>query len=291
MGTRENVLKLNRIHVVGTIEEVELKRDVARNDKNYIGGNIVIKSQLGEGDSAREQLTTIHLFAFQKTKDGKDNSFYKTYDELEDRIGERVAVDGELEENRFYSDRNNTLISQVRNRGKFINPAKREEEDEATFTFGGYVVKGLTEKLNKDNELIHYEIVLGQADYSGEKPIYITFALDPEREKAVNFIQNNYEVGETVKINGDIEIVHEKVEYTEENAFGEDNTRVFDNYFRSYKITGGSEPLEKNAYPEDYIIELGQTYKKIGKNLQEDSSGDGESTSKKTQKDKFANLL
>lgn len=289
MAEKDNVLKENKIHVVGTIEEVDLKRDVSRNNnKNYIGGNIVIKSDI----DGREQLTTLNLFAFERTKEGKENSFYKTYDGLEERIGERVSVDGELEENRFYSERNDSLISQVRNRAKFINKANDGDEDTASFTFGGYVVKPLSERLNKDEELIHYEIVLGQADYSGSKPIYLTFAVDPDHEKAVKFMQDNYEVGETVRVTGDIEIVHEQNEVVEENAFGEDNVRVFDNIFRTYKITGGSEPYEKNAYEEEYILDLAETYKKIGSELkQKSSNSDSKPKSKKATKTKMANLL
>ena len=291
MANKDNVLKINKVRVVGVLEEVELKRDVSRsNNENYIAGSFVVKSDLEGG----EQLTEFTLFAFQFTKEGKKNSFYETYDTLEDRVGERIAVDGEIEENRFYSDNNDTLISQARNRAKFINKPKKEDEDQATFVFGGYVVKPLTERLNKNEEIIHYEITLGQADYSGSKPIYITFAVDADRSKAIRFMENEYEVGETVRVDGDVEVVHEQNEVVEENAFGEDNVRVFDNYFKSYKITGGSAPLEKGSYEEDYILDLAQSYKDIGAKLKEQSSSKSQSSKPKSKgksKSKLENML
>jgi hypothetical protein len=291
MANKENALKINKVRVVGVLEEVELKRDVSRgNNKNYIAGNIVVKSEL----KGEEQLTEFTLFAFQLTREGKENSFYKTYDGLEDRTGERVAIDGEIEENRFYSNNNDALISQSRNRAKFINKPTREEEDEATFIFGGYVVKPINERLNKNEEVIHYEITLGQADYSGTKPIYITFAVDRDNTKAVKFMENEYEVGETVRVDGNFEVTHEQNEVVKENAFGKDKVKVYDNYFKIYRVTGGSAPLEKGSYDEDYILDLAQSYKDIGQDLKAKSESQNESSqpkSKRKTKSKLENML
>lgn len=289
----KNGLDINRIRVVGELVEVDLKSDQASNGKDYVAGDFVVKSNV----RGKEQLTTVNFFAFATTKKGKENSFYKAYSALEDRINERIAVDGEVEENRFYSDRNDQIVSINRNRAKFINPAKKDEEDTTSFEYGGFVVSPLTEKLDSDDNLIHYEIVIGQKDYSGDKPIYTKFVVRPELERAIEYMSSHYETGETVKVLGDIDVVRETVEKKEETAFGEDNVRTYNNVFQNYVVTRGSEPISgesKGEYDIEYIKELAQTYKSIGKSLKEskkDSGSTKKSNKKKGSKSDIQDLM
>lgn len=287
----KNELNINRITVIGELVEVDMKTGTASNGKDYVAGDMILKSVI----KGKEQLTSVGFFAFATTKEGKENKFYNTYSRLSEMEGDRLKVDGEIEENRFYGSKNDEIVSVNRNRAKFINAAKREEEDEVSFEFGGYVVSPLKERLNKDDEIINYEIVLGQKDYSGDKPIYVKFAVDPDKEKAIEYMQENYEVGTTVKVNGSVVVVTEEVTKTEETAFGEDNVKTYVNTFRNYYIENGSQPIEgENEYSHDKIRELAKTYKEIGKSLKEknqDDSKTSKSNKKKGSKSELQDLM
>lgn len=247
--------RTNKIFVVGTLLQV---RDVRRGEKDgvkWIGGTAVVKS----GDSEIE----FKYFSSEKTKAGKDNSRYPNYDGLEDRVGERVRVNGEISGRLWYNDSQNQVINFNEATAGFFNSAKPSDQDTATFEFGGFVVKPLHERLNKDEELIAYEMEIGQANYNGDNMHIVRFTVDKDSKNIINAVETAYTKGTTVYINGSIvyEVVVE--ERTEDVAFGDPITKKFQSTRKSFLITGGKQPIIEDgiAYSAEDIAKLESAYK------------------------------
>jgi len=251
----ENVLKTNKITVTGELVETNLEiRQSKANGNDFISGNIVLKSIINN----REQLTELQLYSSSVKKDGTPNKFFETYSSLENKIGKRFTVSGEIEEGRYYQDTTGQVISFNRNVGRFVNDARANEADQAKFEFAGYVVKPITERLNKDGELLFHEITFGQANYAGTKPILVKFVVtDP---KIANAVQGLYEKGVTAKVSGDVSIVTEEREYTEDSAFGDPIVKTSVRTYRNFIITSGTQPAEMGAYSPEDIITLDSAY-------------------------------
>jgi len=251
----ENVLKTNIVRVTGTLVEVNLETKQSQNTGNdFISGSIVIKSVI----AGREQLTDIHLYASSVKKDGGSNKFFETYGALEGKIGKRISVQGEIEENRYYNEGSGQVISFNRNKGTFINDAKSNEVDQAKFEFAGYVIKPVSERVDKDGNVLFYEISLAQSNYNGTMPIVAKFTINDM--KIVKVVETLYEKGLTVKVMGDVSIISEMIEYTEETAFGEPVVKESQRTYRNYIVTSGTEPATKGFYTDEQIIELDSAY-------------------------------
>ena len=259
------VLNRNGIRVVGELVETNLEVRESQKGQDYISGTFTVKSVL-EG---REQLTELRLFSFKFKKDGGENKLFKTYANLDDMLNTRIAVSGEVGENRFFNEKDNQVVSYGQNMGRFINKARKTDEDCATFEFAGYVIKPLSEKLNKEEEVVHYELTMAQADYTGTKPTIIKFVIDKDNKPAARAIDSMYDKGATASISGDISIVIEEVKVEEEAAFGDPKVKVYTNTYRSYVITSGTEPVEgKGHYDAEYIQELADAYEEAGVSIQ-----------------------
>lgn len=247
--------RTNKLFVVGQLIQV---RDVRRGEKDgirWIGGTAVVKSGASEIE--------FKYFSSEKTKAGKDNSRYPNYDGLEGRVGERVRVNGEISGRLWYNESQNQVINFNEATAGFFNSAKPSDSDVATFEFGGFVVKPLYERYNKDEELIAYEIEIGQANFNGDNMHIVRFTVDKNASNIVNAIQSAYTKGSTVFINGDVlyEVITE--ERTEEVAFGDPITKKYQSTRKSFLITGGKQVIldEGLAYSPDNIAKLESAYK------------------------------
>lgn len=253
---RKTKLLKNQFDIVGTLVESNLtEKQSADSGKTYIYGTIVIKSVI----NGREQLTEVNLFSNASTQEGKESKLFAAYAGLNEKIGQRVSVSGELDENLFYSQNANQVTSYNRLRGRFVNDARSNQVDKAEFEFAGYVARPLAERLDKDGNLIHQEITLAEANYKGELPTYVKFAVTDSNIASI--MSTMYEKGLTVKVNGEISIVTEIDRVEEETAFGTPSVKEYTRTYRNFIITSGSRPAEKGAYTEAEISELDAAYK------------------------------
>lgn len=270
----KNYLKKNEFTVIGTLVDVDLKTKESRKNQTYISGDITL-------EVGKDNLVEIKLFSFQFVNGTtRVNKFFETYQDLENRVGERIKVNGNIDERRFYDENNNQLVSFNYNNGRFINDVKADEKDVAEFEFSGYVEKTLRERLDKEDNLLHYELVMAQANYNNEKPVVVKLAVPKSERKAIDYMQTNYERGVTVTVKGEIRVVTEEVQKTEETAFGEDITKTFTNSFKTYDILSGTEPVDgKGQYSARDIRDFAEAYEDEGVKLQREAKNRTESNS------------
>lgn len=246
--------RTNKIYVIGTLIANRDVRTGVKDGKKWIAGTAVIKS----GDSEIE----LKYFSTDKTKDGAPNKRFANYESLDSKIDTRIRANGELAGRVFYNAAQGQIINFNEVSGGFFNEARPTDEDVATFEFGGYVIKPLHERLNKEEKLIAYEIELGQANYNGDGMQIVKFTIDKDSPKIINAIQNSYSKGTTVQINGSINYIVSILEKTEEVAFGEPIVKSFSSVLKTFLIAGGKQPIiDETAYTALQINKLEAAYR------------------------------
>ena len=254
----ENYLNKNEVVVVGTLVDNGLEIKESQGGQTYITGNISVKSVI----DGEEKVFEFRLFSFQYKKGTTEiNGLFKTYSNLDTKIGRRVKVIGAVEENRFFQERTGQIVSFNFNSGRFIYDVTDKTPDSATFEFAGYVEKPITERTNKDGDLLYYEITMGQANYNGTKPVVVKFQIPADNRRAVSYIERNYERGVTATINGNLNVEVEKITKEEEVAFGDPVVKEYVNTYKAYQIVSGSEPIfGRSEYTAEQIRNFANAY-------------------------------
>lgn len=256
------LLKANSFKVVGKLAEVTIKTDNRKSDGvGYVSATATVVANLDGRDNEFE----ISFYSSALTADGKENQLYKSYVKMEDLKGKKVEVNGDIRENRFYSTRNEQMGSSQILSGRFIRGTAESTADCATFEFGGFVARELTEKKNKAGEVYRYDLSLGQANYKGDMASIFTFHVDPVDANIVKGAQG-YAAGQTVKIVGNLRFIVETVEavVNNEGGFGDPITKVYTNKQKNFFIKSGSAALpsgQDGYYDKETISALLSAYK------------------------------
>lgn len=255
---------INKATIVGTlIDASKLKTGIFKKGpsigKQYISGEISIKAVL----DGRENIIPVSLFTSEITQDGKRSKLFDTYSELPNSIGSRINVNGSLEEHRYVSGRSGEVVRTQRIHGRFINPARPNEADCATFELNGYVARGLEEKKNKAGEVYAIELVMGQANYKDDaaQMFYLNLPLDAvEYRQAMN---DSYVPGVTATVEGDIRYIteqHTSEVDTSNDLFGTARPKVSIFTNKYFYISHATRPLAKTD-PNAYTMQQMQKYK------------------------------
>lgn len=255
---------INNITITGTLVDAsKLRTGIFKRGnsigKQYISGDVSVKCIL---DGA-ENIIPISLFSSEVTQDGKPSKLFETYSKLPSQVGQRFTFSSAaLEEHRYVGQKGEVVRSQ-RIRGRFVNDARPNEADNATFQLNGYVARGLEEKKNKAGEVYLLELVLGQANYRGDSAqmFYLNLPLDAIEWKQA--LLKNYVPGVTVSVDGDIRYITEQKEIetdSGENLFGTPMKKTVINTYRYFYIKHATTPLKMDD-PNAYTMDSMQTFK------------------------------
>lgn len=257
-----DLVKTNSFKVVGRLVSQNLQ--VAHRKDNgagYISGTAVVESQL---DGAKNEFE-VSFYANEKTAKGEVSALFTSYSKLQELVGKKVEITGNLQESRFWSKNNNQMVSSQRLSGRFVHGVAETTNDEGTFELGGFVVEGLKEKLNKNNEIYRYDLTLGQANYKGDSLNRYVVHVNPVDTEIVNGVRG-YNVGQTVTVYGDLRFIVTEVrsERKNEGGFGEPVVRVYTNKQHNFFVTSGTAPVmsvEQGMYSSEMIRNLVAAYK------------------------------
>ena len=261
--------RTNTIRIVGTLVENRLREGVAKNGKSagksYISGTIVVKCKISEKE---EELFPIRIYSFDTTQTGGANKLYASYKNLNNLVNHRVAVTGYLSENRFYATKTGTIAAEQRINGRFISEAPiTETTDSATVSFSGYVASTLAPKTRKGESTPYiYELVCGQENTKATTASMFRFHVAPDRTDIINTVTTLYALGKTVKFEGDIRYVAQKIEKKDDKvAFGTPTAHSFIVTNKYFYITTGDAPIEGDTA---YVMDEMKKYK--GARVQDD---------------------
>lgn len=257
----ENKLfRTNTFKVVGRLLNTDVRTGTLKsNGQEYISIDVTVQSTIGGKNNEFE----ISLFANKLTKDGKPSQLYTSYSKLPELVNKKVEISGDIRENRYFSSNLNQIISTQQLNGRWVRGVADSSTDEATYELGGFIVKSLVERQNKAGEVYRYDLTIAQSNYAGNGLSMYTLHVDPSRRDILAGVEG-YNVGDTVRLNGNLNFTVETVTAASNNdgGFGEPVTRTYTNKQKNFFIEGGSAPIaDDTAYDNVTIKTLIDAYK------------------------------
>ena len=149
------LLNTNTIKIVGKLVDAKVTTGNRKdNGQGYISVDATVCSVI----NGVENEYKIGFYSNQTTKEGQMNKLYESYSHIPELINRKVEIDGEIRENRYFSNNSGQLVSTHLLSGKFIKGVVETTADVASFKVGGFLVKTLVERLNKKGEVYRYDL-------------------------------------------------------------------------------------------------------------------------------------
>lgn len=243
------LINTNTIHIVGTLTDVDLKTAATKDGREYISGNIIVKSN--------EKDYKIRLFTMKMTKKNEVSKIYNNFLTLSDAINKRISVSGSIDEAKI--PENNVIKRGNQLSGQFINilSSTSEEKDVAEFEIVGFIKQALTAVYETDGVTIKdYSLVIGNPNYNCSLAKYIRLNVDKTNQNAINTLTNSFAVKDTVSFHGNLDFIVETETRVEKNDFGTDTVKTFQRNSKRYVIDGGKKLIGDAAYTPSEIEEL-----------------------------------
>jgi hypothetical protein len=254
----------NEVYVSGILNELDIVEGITKDGRKWIRGTANVKIDQEINGQMTEDIVPIKMFSMRAKKDGSDNKIYDIIASYKDRLtslaaaddesqASRVTVSAKIEENPFVS-KDGQLVSTWQLTSNFINNKRDSDEEAAKFIFSGVVGKIIPE-YNREGEetgrAIVQFIVIG---YNGKANRIDLIADGSKRD----YIETNWNVGDTVQVTGRINVTKKIVTWTEEQGFGEPITRSRTESRKELLITGGSPcGLEESlSYDADSVKQV-----------------------------------
>ncbi len=217
-----------------------------------IGGNLIVRV-------AADNDVPVNFFSAEtKVDGGKSKVFdslvtimeqYKSAAKHSMEEAERVKITGgRLESNEFYSG-SGQLISTFRIRSNFVNRVTAKLSPGVSFQVEIFV-QGITDEV-VDDEPTGRVMIKGIVPMYGGRVSVLNFFV--EDANGIRYIQDNYSVGDTVKIAGTIRNEVQEVTKAEEMEFGDDIVTTYERTKRELIVTRGSKPYEENTFDPELI--------------------------------------
>jgi hypothetical protein len=291
----QNILREadNQVVIEGTLLEV---RHSEWNSKE--GLNIELDIEVAENE-----VHTVHGMTRYKKKDGSDNAIAKGYQTIIDEYltvakhgrdqADKVRVtQGRIGVNEYYGQDkqlktfpqiNTNFVNRVGD-GDAFNP--RAEFEVEVF------VKSVVPEIKNDDETGRVKVNAIIPVFGG-KVIPFEFMVSAE---GAEFVSDNYEIGCTTRVYGDIVNFKEIKETEVAVAFGKPQKKITTKTVREYLITGGTDPYEEenvNVFTIESIqqamvereVYLQELQNRQSQNKQEEKKG-GFGSTKGTKDDK-----
>lgn len=286
---------LNKVHITGEVFSHDLKIENKEVNVNTDKGQVKKKMDVIQGGitirTGENETHNIRIYARSQKNDGGENGQFKGYKTLKEEMitvkeiaentGKQVSkfspeqlaaygedvkfediqptqlkVDGSLNVSEYVNERGMQAFLQVQ--GQWLNRLKDDEEYKplAKYDVEGIVIKKRPEK-KKDEETGRYFVTLLIPTYRAA--IELEFVTS---EKDGEYIEENFNVNDTVNLHGTIVNHSEKVVKVIPAAFGEDKTEVSYNNTRELRIKGGSiyeydeDASTNKAYSPEQVKEL-----------------------------------
>lgn len=258
----------NIVNITGILKELQLEEKTTTDGKDIVVGKATIKVDQEISGKLRECEIPVELYANKLTKDGNLSKLYPIVvgykekltslaacPEDQPQLASKIVISGaDLSENVWIDTQSNQPRSSYKIRSNFLNlynGSMEEFKPEARFEVSGVILKTMPETKN-DEETGRLKVQVGIVNYGGRLDIIDMIAESPN---AVNHINANFNIGDTVKLAGRINISHKVITTEEQQGFGEPIIRKRTVSVREFVITSGSESglSEEYSYDADDI--------------------------------------
>lgn len=252
----------NVVEVVGILKELDVEEKTTADGRGYVSCKAVVKVDQEINGQMVECEVPLRGFSMALKKDGGPNKVYQSMVQYKDKytslaacpddhpeMASRVVINsGRIEENMWQDQTTGTVRTGFQISTNFINPARANEEEKATFELSG-VILGTEMEQGDEGETGRLKIKFGVVRYAGKLDVIELIAAS---EAAVNFISQNWEEGDTVNVNGKISINQSTKTWTEEQGFGEPIKRTKTISRKELIIVGGSPSGLEEDYSYDH---------------------------------------
>lgn len=231
---------LNRVTLQGTLMDNSLENKVDKKGRKYLSGELEVMVD-------NDYVIPVSVFAYELKNSGEKNTIYERLAKVIDMPSARtvgiqqapkVAIsNARIEDNSFYSERDNRIVSNWRIGGSFIRAAASDAVNQDSFEVQG-VIASIKEVIDREgNPTDTYDLKLLNVAF-GNRVNELTLRFDDPA--AVKYINDNYNTGDLVTLCG--QIVYEQQERTVEKelGFGEPIKQTYTNTIRLLRITAGT---------------------------------------------------
>lgn len=293
----------NKVEIEGIVKAVNIEVKEIKG-KNTILGSVDIL--VPDEKTGVDSIIQVNVYSTELNKKGEVSGLYKSYKTIMEeyksidvhgleeadkvrtgqatiRRNEYIGQDGQL---RSFPQISTTFLTRITGNDVF--------DPHATFAIDMYVsgkkmetkkVEGVDEETGR---LILKGYLVGYQDQADASRKIYPVELIADNEKSVNYIDNNYEKGNTVSVSG--KIINTRKETTKiiEADFGDDVVETTVEYVREYLITGGQAPKDEDQeYDQKAIKAALEAREKALKEKESASSngsgGFGSGSGKKTE--------
>lgn len=267
----------NSVVINGTLLGMEIregKTSALKGSKPYRAANATIRVNQHFGGRDEISEIPVSFIAMKHKKDGNDNPVYETLGKygIEYKTAQKDGIEnatqvningrrgnGALAENMFCDSRNpETVISSWNINASFLNEARgnspASSADCATFDIEIFILSMDREVSPAGEETGRLKMRGGVVKFGRKIDCLDFYVEDPT---AVDYIERNYSVNDTVNVVGRIRMTSETVTHDVQNSWGEAIPQTTTRKKRELIITHGSdEPYaEDMAYdPEDIRV-------------------------------------
>lgn len=204
----------------------------------------------------------IRMFSMKLKKDGNPNKIYNSIVKLRDdftslaacpedhpEMASKVAVNsGRIEENIWVDPNSGEPRTGFQIGSNFLSKPREGMEQGARFELSGVVLNKTRETDVNGDETGRLKVKFGVVRYGGKVDVINLIAAS---DNAVNFIESNWEDGDTVSLNGAVSINQSVKTWFEEQGFGEPIKRTKTETRRELIILGGSPSGLEESYSYD----------------------------------------
>ena len=249
----------NSFKIVGKLTNADLTIGNRKSDGAQFAS---VKATITSSFNGKVNEYEVSFYANEKTAQGADNKLFATYSALPELVGKKVEISGSISESRFWSSKTEQMASAQVLNGRWVKGVTESSVDEANYVLGGFVANEVTQKTTKDGAVYRYDLTIAQSNYNGDNLSMFTVHVDPEDREILAGVQG-YHAGDTVQVQGDLSfVVEEKVVEDKNVGFGKPVLKKFTNITKTFRITGGSNPIhDETSYDNAIIRTLIDAYK------------------------------
>ena len=278
---------LNKINLVGKLLDATFDTGKTQAGAPYERAKLTVRVTQTYGGKEETSEIPVSMFATQFTKKGGTNPAYKSIQDLKgmhtaqaDGYDEAdvISLTGTTISENAYVAKSGKVVDGWQLRSSFVNKAKLNSV--GSFNLDIYIL-GMKPEEDRDGDTTGRFIVRGAlVQYAGRVDVIDFIVEDPA---AVEFIENNWEVDQTVNIKGRIRVTSsEVVSEKSESSWGEDIPETTTRYIRELIITKGDDQGKDEEFAYDPVeIKKGLNARKANmEQLQIDAQGKGKSSGK-----------
>lgn len=259
----------NVVEISGILSQLEVEQKKTADGRNYASAKATIKVDQEIGGKMVENEIPVKLFSMELKSDGKVSKIYTGIlemrdkftslaalpDDEKDKASKVVITSGQLKENIWVDPNSGQVRTGFEIDSNFMNAPRQgaEFESSARFELSGVIMDTVRETDANQEETGRLKVKVAVVGWTGKDGVTRVDVIDliAASDSAVNFIESNWEKGDTVNINGAISFNQSTKVWYEEQGFGEPIKRTKTQTRKELIILGGSPSGLEEEYSYD----------------------------------------